>query len=191
VKKSFLIPALFILAVAAGVGSAVLRILTLSDKSFVRIGPWRTSAATGSDNAGSELRATIAVTGLLALTRDEVAYFVAVEDSSGALLSGDCSYRVEGHNLDSRWWSLTAYGLDRFLIPNADHRYTVRSSAATLDVQGRFTIRLAASQQPGDWIFISPGHHFLLNLRAYNPSPALNADPASAGLPTITRESCS
>jgi hypothetical protein len=191
VKKSFWIPAVIVLAVVAGAGSAVLRILTSPDKTFVKIGPWRTSAATGSEKAGPELRAMIAVMGLLALTREEAAYFVAAEDSSGAPLSGDCRYRVEGHDLASRWWSLTAYGLDRFLIPNAGHRYSVSSVAVARDAQGRFTIRLAATPQPGDWIFVAPGHHFLLNLRAYNPSPALSADPAAAGLPTIVREGCS
>jgi hypothetical protein len=191
VKKQFLIPAIIALAAVAGVGCAVLRIIAFSDKAFLKVGPWRTSAAIGSENAGPELRAMVAVVGLLALTRDEAAYFVATDDSSGAPLSGDCRYRIEGHDLASRWWSLTAYGLDRFLIPNPGHRYSVSSAAVSRDEQGQFTIRLAATAQEGDWIFVAPGHRFMLDLRAYNPSPALNAHPAAAGLPTIIREGCS
>ncbi len=189
-KKNLIIFAIVGLAILAGAGSAMVRLLVFPDSSSIRVGPWRTSPATGSENAGPTLRAIIAANGLLALTHKEAIYFVAATDSSGSFLSGSCRYRVEGRDPDARWWSLTVYGLDRFLIPNPAKRYSASGANVTRDAQGRFTIRLASAAQAGNWIFVVPGHQFLLNLRAYNPSPAMLANPGGAELPSIIREGC-
>ena len=81
-------------------------------------GPWSTSLDTGSSEGGPYLRARIAVHGLLALSREETVYYSALRDSDGADLVGNCSYRLEGRDPPTRWWSITAYGADDFLIPN-------------------------------------------------------------------------
>src|SRR5678815_316989 len=86
-------------------------------------GPWRTSLEAGSREGGMYLRAGIAVHGLLALNRSETVYYTATTDSSGIALDGRCTYRVRGRDPKSRWWSITAYGPDDYLIPNTAHRY--------------------------------------------------------------------
>src|SRR5260221_8008708 len=87
-------------------------------------GPGRTSRYTGSSEGGPYLRARIAVHGLLALSREETIYYTAERDSEGKTLDGSCAYHIEGRDPPARWWSITAYGADDFLIPDTGDRYS-------------------------------------------------------------------
>lgn len=182
-----------LLAVAAGVGSAALRIRHLYDVNNIAVGPWRTTLVAGSAAASALERAVIASNELLALTRDEALYYVAETDSQGAALDGRCQYRVEGQGLPARWWSLSAYAGDRYLIRNPQHRYSVSSSDTPHDDGGRYTVHLGGPAPDGaalrDWIALNPGR-VLLMLRLYNPQPALRDNPAQIQLPVILRERC-
>jgi len=181
--------ALIVIAVLVGVALAVLRLALVSGIDDIRVGPWRTSSLIGSTQASPWLRALVAINGILALHREEAIYLTAAVDNDGQPLRGACRYRVEGHDLPARWWSLTAYGADRFLIANPQHRYSASQNSVTRDAQGAYTIQLAREPLPGDWIATGPGR-FVLTLRAYNPLPAFAANPATAALPSIVREAC-
>jgi hypothetical protein len=178
------------LAALLGLGAAWLRLRTLVDINDIAVGPWRSSSLIGSPQASPYLRAVIAVNAILALNRSEAMYFTATEDGEGRPLDGACRYRVEGHDVDARWWSLTAYGADRFLIPNPGHRYSVTRNTVARDAAGGWSAQIGGEPQVGDWIATAPGR-FLLTLRAYNPQPALAAHPETANLPKIVREICS
>jgi Protein of unknown function (DUF1214) len=91
----------------------------------VSSGPWLTGLYTGSSEGGPYLRAHVAVHGLLALGREETMYYTVVSDSDGKALDGNCSYQIEARDPPTRWWSITAYGADDFLIPNAADLYSV------------------------------------------------------------------
>jgi hypothetical protein len=84
----------------------------------VRDGPWRTSLEAGSAQSGAVLRASVALHGLLALNRSETVYYSATTDGAGGALDARCAYRVTGRDPPARWWSITAYGADDYLIPN-------------------------------------------------------------------------
>jgi hypothetical protein len=88
-------------------------------------GPWRTSLSTGSADSDLYTRASVALHGLLALNRSETIYYTAATDSSGAVLDGACAYDIVGRDPDARWWSITAYGSDDYLIPNPVDRYSI------------------------------------------------------------------
>src|SRR5262245_22551598 len=88
-------------------------------------GPWQTSLDTGSSAANMYQRARVAVHGLLALNRSETIYYTANTDSDGAPLTGACRYELTGRDPPARWWSITAYGADDYLIPNPAGRYSV------------------------------------------------------------------
>jgi hypothetical protein len=155
----------------------------------VSSGPWHTSVYTGSSEGGPYLRARIAVHGLLALGRDETMYYTALNDSDGNALDGNCSYQIEGRDPPTRWWSITAYGADDFLIPNAADRYSVSMNSVARRADGTFAITLSQAPAEGNLIPVNAGR-FNLTIRLYNPQGSVVADPTQVVLPTIKRAAC-
>jgi hypothetical protein len=156
-------------------------------------GPWRMSAVTGSRDADLYTRAVVAVTGLFALNQSETIYFSAEESDTHQRLRARCSYAIEGTSLDARWWSVTAYADDNFLIPNPAQRFSYNMGNLKAGSGGGFHITAAPTEQPGYWLPTGSGNGgFSLLLRLYNPSPELLANPAKVKLPSITQlGSCS
>jgi hypothetical protein len=152
-------------------------------------GPWRTSLYIGSSESGPYLRARIAVHGLLALSREETLYYTAARDSDGQALAGNCSYRIEGRDPPARWWSITAYGADDFLIPNSAERYSVSMNSVARGPDGNFAVTVSKALTEGNWIPVTAGH-FDLTIRLYNPQASVVTDPANVPLPTIKRANC-
>lgn len=178
-----------IASLGLGLGSAALAVMISGfGGSGETRGPWVTNAKTGSPDAGLYTRAVTAVYGFLALSRKETTYYNAVMDSAGKVLSGDCTYRLTGRDLPARWWSITAYGADAFLIPNEAHRYSVSQTTIEREADGSYVAVVSARPQPRNWLPVRAGHRFELTARLYNPEAGADAGPA---LPAITRESCS
>jgi hypothetical protein len=155
----------------------------------VRDGPWRTSLATGSAQGGALLRATVALHGLFALNRGETIYYSATTDSAGAALDARCVYRVTGRDPPARWWSITAYGGDDFLIPNPHHIYSVSKNSVRREEDGSFAITLKRDAARRNEI-ATGGGAFSLTLRLYNPGGAVADDPAHVALPRIEKAGC-
>jgi hypothetical protein len=152
-------------------------------------GPWRTSLYAGSSEGGPYLRASIALHGLLALNRRETIYYTAATDSAGDSLRGNCIYKIEGRDPPTRWWSVTAYGADDFLIPNAAGRYSVSMNSVARRADGSYAITLSKGQAGANWIPVDDGR-FSVSLRLYNPSNTVAADPVHVALPVITKGTC-
>src|SRR6202008_3721538 len=113
-------------AVSLALGSAYLGVFSMrGGDAQVSNGAWQTNLATGSSAADPYLRTYIALTGVLALNKSETIYYEANRDSAGEPLDGKCSYRIDGKDPDARWWSITVYGKDHFLLPNPQKRYSV------------------------------------------------------------------
>ncbi|HEY1708054.1 MAG TPA: DUF1214 domain-containing protein [Rhizomicrobium sp.] len=155
----------------------------------VKDGPWRTSLEAGSNEGNMYLRAAVAVHGFLALNRHETMYYTANTDSEGVRLDSRCTYRVKGNDPKTRWWSITAYGIDDYLIPNAQHRYSVSKNSVARDPDGSFSVMLSRNDGGENWIPLVRGL-FSISLRLYNPDPGVAADPAHVVLPIIEREVC-
>ncbi|MBU6297229.1 MAG: DUF1214 domain-containing protein [Alphaproteobacteria bacterium] len=179
---------------AAAAGIVLGMLLTWASVSLfafgtVKDGPWRTSLTVGSPQSGPYLRAYVALHGLFALKRSEAIYYDATHDSDGGRLNGACIYRVAGRDPDAAWWSLTAYGADDFLIPNAARRYSVSTESVMRRGDNSFVITVSQRQGGANWIAAGNGP-FSLTLRLYHPGAAVAADPAKAALPEIRKESC-
>jgi hypothetical protein len=89
----------------------------------------------------------------------------------------------------ARWWSVTAYGADDFLIPNASDRYSVSMNSVTRRADGTFGITLSQKQAEGDWIPVA-AERFDLTIRLYNPQADVVAEPGRVALPTIKKVAC-
>lgn len=153
-------------------------------------GPWQTNLAAGNPQSDPYTRAATALHGLFALNRNETIYYNAMRDSDGNRLDGACVYRIAGRDPDARWWSITAYGADDFLIPNLANRYSVSKTTVVRDANGGFIINVGGSSGGQNRIPSGSGR-FSLTLRLYKPGPDIALDPAHAALPTLKKVSCS
>lgn len=179
-------------AVGLGGGSAWWSIIGSIQSSGVVNGPWYTSTAIGSAASGPYMRAQIALTGLLALNKAEAIYFTATEDDDGRPLTGACTYEVTGRSFAARWWSITAYGSDFYLIDNEADRYSYNVASLGLRFApiAKWRINVSARKQDSNWLPVDADDRFSLTLRLYNPSETVVTNPGDVRVPEIKRISC-
>jgi hypothetical protein len=152
-------------------------------------GAWKTDPAVVTAQTDAYRRAFVAIHGLFALNRSEAIYYSANTDSDGRTLTGRCRYKVEGPAPDARWWSITAYGPDDFLIANPTGRYSVTKPQVAPDARGSIAVLVDGNSDGSNWIAVGTGR-FSLTLRLYNPGPEFIAAPADAALPALLRVGC-
>lgn len=153
-------------------------------------GPWTTGKSFGTAEASALTRAKVALSGLLALPAKEAMYFTAKVDSDGKALDGRCTYLVSGGKLDGRWWSVTLYEGEGWLVKNSANRWSIPAHAATQGEDGIWSFTVAPDMQSGSWLPTGGVKAFDLTLRLYHPSATLISDPAKASLPAIKRLGC-
>lgn len=182
-----------LVALLLGVGSALYLINAGLRHGSVTNGPWVTNPSIGSVNADPYTRAAVARAGLLALDKSETIYFTAATDGAGHPLMTDCTYKLTGRDLPARWWSITVYGADHYLIPNPQGKYSISKNSIKRARDGSYTAIVSAVPSDGNWI--PTGTHddpapFSLTIRLYNPEAAAYENLESLDLPTITEEAC-
>jgi len=175
--------------IALGLAATWATVIRVSKNGGVHDGPWHTSLLAGSSEGGPYLRAYVALHGLLALSRKETVYYNASDDGEGHALDGNCTYHIVGRDLPARWWSITAYGADDFLIPNPADRYSVSMRSVTRQTDGSFAVTVSRGQTESNWIPVAAGR-FDLTIRLYNPQATVVEDPGHVALPTIERVAC-
>lgn len=141
--------------------------------------PWRYSSRLGRYGDDLMLRAATAWKGLGALAADEAIYASTDYDDQGEALDGSRCYRLHfadgGQVPAAAFWSITLYGEDRYLAPNALGRHALgnRSPLARND-DGSLTLTLSHDPPPGpasNWLPTPVGGFYLI-LRLYHPQPA-------------------
>ncbi len=159
--------------------------------SGVTNGPWSTNLSVGGADADLYTRAAVAIGGLLALSKEETIYFTAFEDSDGDTLTEDCSYQIEGNDPDARWWSITIYALDNYLVVNDDDHPSVAQTTVSRTKPGHFIATVSPQAQAENWISSrNAGSPFSLTLRLYNPGERVYSSPETTPLPTIKKGEC-
>jgi hypothetical protein len=156
--------------------------------SFLRNGPWQYHPLLGNVNAGPYLRAQVARLVPAPVNASEAVYFMSGEDNDGNELRCDHNYRIEGRDLEARWWSITCYDEAGYLIPNRRNRYSYTMNNVAHNADGSYTIRLSRSEKPGNWLPTGEGKSFSLVLRLYNPASLLRENLSTAELPRIVWE---
>jgi hypothetical protein len=178
------------LGLVGGTAFAVHQVRGGLNDGLVSNGPWETGKSFGTLDASTLTRAKVALSGLMALPAKEAMYFTATHDSDGRKLDGRCSYDVRGGTLDGRWWSVTLYEGEGWLVKNAAKRWSVAASAVTPDAQGRWSFTVSPDAQDGNWLPTGSAQAFDLTLRLYHPSPEVIDNPEKAKLPVIERKGC-
>ena len=178
------------LALVLGIGTALWAIRSTSQTAWLQNGAWRVNLAIGSEELGMYSRAAVAFGGLFAMQKSEAIYFSASTDDEGRPLQSGCDYRIEGTDLDSRWWSITLYGSDFFLIPNNQNRYSYNGGNLIRESDGSYRIWISNSPRQGNWIPSGNEEKLHLTLRLYNPMPSVYEQPDRIDLPRIIRDAC-
>jgi hypothetical protein len=178
------------LGLIGGAAYAVQQVRSGLNDGLVSNGPWETGKSFGTLDASTLTRAKVALSGLLALPAKEAMYFTATRDSDGRRLDGRCTYDVRGGTLDGRWWSVTLYEGEGWLVKNAANRWSIPASAVTTDMQGRWSFIVSPDTQSGSWLPTGSVKAFDLTLRLYHPSAAIIKSPEKAELPVINRKGC-
>lgn len=189
-SKGFIIAAL--LGALAGVVIGMIATRWMLDRTppgvMQSFGPWSGSPLIGSEDGSAYLRALISHSGLLALSRDEAIYFFARQDSALRPLRAECRYRIEVASPPARWWSITLYGEDYFLVPHDGHYYSVSGADEAPGTSRIFTIgkvdEPAADALPGP-----ERGRMVLTFRLYQPE----VDPEHwdrIPMPSVEREAC-
>lgn len=176
------------IGLAIGGGIAIQQIRAGSLGSMKAIGPWQTGTDFGTARADAHTRAVVALRGLLALPAQEARYYNAATDNAGDPLDGRCRYRVTGGRMPARWWSLTLYDPEGYLVPNQANRFSI-ASAAIAD-PARWEILVAPAEQAGAWLPTGRATRFELTLRAYLPDDGGTGSMTREQLPGIVKEGC-
>jgi hypothetical protein len=179
--------------IAIGIASALIALELGIGVEWVEIeiGEWRISLLAGSIYANPYTRAYFAKNFLYLLNSSETIYFEAHSDSDGRRLDRSCDYKVVGKDLPTRWWSVTVYGEDNFLIPNEYNKYSV-SSASAVRSNSSWVIYISKEPKGENWIPLRGDGGFIVVLRLYNPDPIVyeKLRSGSLELPKIIREGC-
>jgi hypothetical protein len=179
-----------LLGLGGGAAYAVHQVRSADLGRQVTNGPWSANTDNGTAGASALSRARVALFGLLALPAKEAMYFTARTDSDGKPLDGKCTYMVSGGALDARWWSVTLYKGEGWLVKNAENRWSVGGNAPARDAKGNWSFKVSPDKVEGVWLPTGRTPQFDLTLRAYHPHGALLDDPAKAKLPAIKKEAC-
>ena len=125
------------------------------------------------------LRAEVAETGWGANIPQEAVYINSTSDGHGDPYSGSRKYvlRFPAGSLPpaKAFWSLTVYGPDKFLVANAENRYSIGSHTPGLQTNPHGSLDLYLQATPptshtSNWLPI-PAGAFTLTMRIYLPLP--------------------
>ena len=152
-------------------------------------GPWQTSLATGSPGATPIRARKWRCTACSRSIAPRRSITPPIADSSGSALDGACTYEIVGHDPDARWWSITAYGADDFLIPNPVDRYSISKNTVLRAADGSFSATVGSAAHVQNWIPTARAP-FSLTLRLYDPGASVQSEPESASLPVIVKDRC-
>jgi hypothetical protein len=178
-------------ALVIGVGSALGVLYFPLQNMGIKNGAWRTSLTVGSPDAGMYQRAYVARVGLFALNKTETIYYQAYTDENDDPLRSSCDYIIEGGDIDARWWAITLYGEDHFLIPNDRNRHSYNMKNLERDQDGTYRIYLSSTPKKKNWLPSGEKDHLLsMSLRLYNPAAVIYEEPEKIDLPRIIKESC-
>ena len=181
-----------LVALVSGLGIAAVRMMSLQrSAAFATYGSWRGTANLPL-NKDNLVTTQVTLFALFALPSHEAVYLFASNDDKDKGLNGSSSYTIQGniHDLKAGYWSITAYGKDLYLIPNAANRYSFNNNNLVTDSLGNFKIYISSASSDGseNWLPVAAGANFRLVLRLYQADKDFVEHLENAHLPTIKKD---
>ena len=179
------------IAIGGGAGSVWYALNAQEGVGAVTIGSWTAYPDMGAPDADPYSKARQARLGLLPLGRAEGLAFIASRDASGAPLSRQCSYVIEGATPPARFWTL--YAADRSLrmiAPKGSRKPALQSLAILRNPDNSFAIAVTPDAAPGNWLRVSGNGAMVLVLTLYDTPVAGVIGVEDVALPQVLRTAC-
>lgn len=189
IKKIALGFGLIILAIILGSGIGIYNIKSGKSSSQRTIGSWQTVDKDKDLNTADLLTiAQVAVYGTYALTKKEVIYLNSTTDSEGNAIDPKSNYVISGKKLDAKYWSITAYDENGFLIKNPINKYSYNLENVKYQADSTsYKINLSATEKTENWLPITNVKKAGLVIRLYLPSQKLRDNLTAETLPVIQK----
>ena len=189
IKKILIGFALILLAIIIGSGAGIYSIKSGKSNSQRTIGNWQTVDKDKDLNTADLLTiAQIAVYGPYALTKKEVIYLSTSTDSKGNALDSKSDYVINGKKLDAKYWSITAYDENGFLIKNPINKYSYNLEDVKYEADSTsYKINLSGSEKKENWLPVNNVKKTTLIIRLYLPSEKLRENLTVETLPSIQK----
>ncbi|KRD61581.1 hypothetical protein ASE40_08610 [Flavobacterium sp. Root935] len=189
IKKIAIGLGLILLAVVLGSGIGIYNIKSGKSDSQRKIGNWQTVDKDKDLNTADLLTiAQVAVYGPYALTKKEVIYLSTNTDSEGNALDPKSDYVINGKKLDAKYWSITAYDENGFLIKNPINKYSYNLEDVKYEADSTsYKINLSGTEKKENWLPINNVQKTSLIIRLYLPSEKLRENLTVETLPTIQK----
>lgn len=189
IKKIAIGLGLVLLAVILGSGIGIYNIKSGKSDSQRIIGNWQTVDKDKDLNTADLLTiAQVAVYGPYALTKKEVIYLSTSTDSEGNPLDPKSDYVISGKKLDAKYWSITAYDENGFLIKNPINKYSYNLEDVKYEVDSTsYKINLSGTEKKENWLPVTNVQKTSLIIRLYLPSEKLRENLTVETLPAIQK----
>ena len=163
----------------------------------VRNDIWTSIPSAGDPKRSIYTRAYVSTHGLFALSKPESVYFSSEIDIEEAALDGSSCYVLSGTEIQStsiipRWWSLTVYNNDGYLVESTEKQYSYNSENVIYNSNGEFEIYLAGKPRNNisNWLKTPSEELFSVILRVYQPGEEFFSNLSRVDLPIIKKVSC-
>ncbi|MEC8882467.1 MAG: DUF1214 domain-containing protein [Pseudomonadota bacterium] len=147
--------------------------------------------AQGSNDANLWLRFYTAFHGLVASDKSQGLYLISTTDTDGKKYEKGKCYEVEGEDMQAKFWSLTAYGLDNKVLGDKENT-SINNKSVKMD-KGKFSAMIVANKSEAkgkENIMILGENDFKLVLRLYGPSETVVDNPQIVKVPVIKEVKC-
>ena len=164
--------------------------------AFVKNDIWTILPSPGDPDRSIYTRAAVAAAGTFASKKPEQAYYQTEIDIEDQPLNGNCLYRLSGEDIESRWWSVTAYANDGFLIENTEKLYSYNSETINYNANGGFEIYFLGDNDfisdvsNENWLRVNQDENFNVSLRIYYPGEEFFSNLRRVNLPIIEKVKC-
>ena len=164
--------------------------------AFVKNDIWTILPSPGDPDRSIYTRAAVAAAGTFASKKPEQAYYQTEIDIEDQPLNGNCLYKLSGDDIESRWWSITAYANDGFLIENTEKLYSYNSETINYNANGGFEIYFLGDNDfisdvsNENWLRVNQDENFNVSLRIYYPGEEFFSNLRRVNLPIIEKVKC-
>ena len=164
--------------------------------AFVKNDIWTILPSPGDPDRSIYTRAAVAAAGTFASKKPEQAYYQTEIDIEDQPLNGNCLYKLSGEDIESRWWSITAYANDGFLIENTEKLYSYNSETINYNANGGFEIYFLGDNDfisdvsNENWLRVNQDENFNVSLRIYYPGEEFFSNLRRVNLPIVEKVKC-
>ncbi|MGN6464871.1 MAG: DUF1214 domain-containing protein [Rhizobiaceae bacterium] len=182
-------------ALAIAIGGGAWSVHLALERGFgietLSVGPWKAYPDFGTPDASPYAKAAVAQGGELPLGLAEGLAFEASDDSSGAALMRNCSYRITGDVPTARFWTLYATDGSMTPLPSTGIREAALQSGAVLhEADGSVIVTASPRPASGNWLPLAGSGRLMLILALYDTPIASSTEISRIVLPAISRLGC-